>query len=249
MRLEGKTALVTGGNDGIGLEIARQLSRQGARIVVVARNLQRTDEALAMMQGPAEAIQADLSRADEQDRIVVEVERRWPSLAILVNNAGVQINLPEVGIGAAGMMDALRSEVDLNLTAPITLSLGLMPILARQPEAAIVNISSGLALAPKRTAPVYCATKAGLRTFSQALRYRCEDAATSVMVVDAVMAYVDTDMTRGRDGAKMSAAAAAQAVINGLLNERKEIWVGKTRLLRILHRLSPAIACRILRNG
>ncbi len=120
-------------------------------------------------------LSADLSRLDEQKRIISEVTDRWPDLSILVNNAGVQIDMPATGIGDHGRM-AFRSEIAANLTAPVALCFGLTPVLARQREAAIVNISLGLAIAPKRTAPVYCATKAGLCTFSRALRYRCEDA-------------------------------------------------------------------------
>jgi len=185
----------------------------------------------------------------EQDRVVTEVAGRWPGLAVLVNNAGIQVNLPATGIGDGGMTDALRREVEINLIAPVVLSLGLMPLLARQPEAAIVNIASGLAIAPKRTAPVYCATKAGLRSFSQALRYRCVDAAPAIRVIDVIMSYVDTAMTQDRGGTKIASADAARAVIDGIEADRDEVWVGRTRLLRLIHRLSPTLAARILRNA
>lgn len=249
MQISGKTALVSGGSAGIGLEIARQLADLGATVVIIARDSARAQAAVASHARPIAVIAADLAQAADQDRVIAEIGRAWPDLSILVNNAGTQVNLPTHGVGDDGRMDDLRAEIDLNLAAPVALSLGLMPLLARQPESAIVNIASGLAIAPKRSAPVYCATKAGLRTFSRALRYRCEDAAPTIRVIDVVMALVDTAMTSGRGRGKISAAAAAQAVIDGIANDHREVWVGKTRLLRLISGLAPPLAYRLLRNG
>lgn len=249
MRIEGKLALVTGGSAGIGEAIALQLAAKGAKVIILARRQDRAEAVIAHHPDNIMLLRADLSRSDDQARVVAEVAKLWPDLAILVNNAGIQINMPATGIGDGGQMAAFRSEIEVNLTAPIALSLGLMPLLARQKNAAIVNISSGLAIAPKRSAPVYCASKAGLRTFSQALRYRCEDAAPTIRVVDVIMAFVDTGMTRGRGVNKMSAKDAAHAVIKGIEQDRSEVWVGKTRLLRAVSRLSPALAYRLLRNA
>jgi len=249
MRLENKWALVTGGNTGIGEQVALALVVKGAHVVIVARNRERAEAVTASHPDRMTFIQADLSLPDEQDRVVREVTQRFPQLAILVNNAGVQINMPEVSIGAGDQMARFRSEISINLTAPVALSFGLMPLLASQPEAAIVNVSSGLALAPKRTAPVYCASKAGLRTFSRALRYRCEDAAPEIRVIDVIMAFVDTGMTRDRGGKKMSAKTSAKAVVAGIEGRQREVWVSKTRVLRIVSRLLPGLAYRLLRNG
>ena len=249
MKIDGVTALVTGGSAGIGAEIALQLVALGATVVIVARDAERAAAIAARAPGRIETLIADLARPDEQDRVISEVGARWPDLTILVNNAGVQVNLPEIGIGDAGLMAAFRAEIEVNLTAPVALSFGLMPILARQKQAAIVNISSGLAIAPKKTAPVYCATKAGLRIFSRALRYRCEEAAPNVSVMDAVMPLVDTGMTRGRGKGKIQAADAARAVIAGLSAGRSEVWVGKARLLKWISRIAPSLAYRLLREG
>jgi uncharacterized oxidoreductase len=249
MRINGKLALVTGGSTGIGQEIARQLAAKGAKVIIVARDRDRAASTIAHFPDRISLLQADLSLHDEQGRIVAEVTQNWQDLAILVNNAGIQVNMVSAGIGHEERMADLREEIAINLTAPITLSFGLMPLLARQKDAAIVNISSGLAIAPKRTAPVYCATKAGLRIFTRALRYRCEDAAPTIRVIDVVMAFVDTGMTRSRSGSKISATDAAAGVIGGLERNRDEVWIGKTKLLRAINRLSPAVAQRLLRNG
>lgn len=249
MIVEGKTALVTGGSAGIGRELALQLAAAGATVIIVARDADRARTTMAQASGRMTLIEADLSLHEEQDRVVSEAARRFPDLAILVNNAGIQVNLPETGIGDDGSAAKFREEIAINIAAPVALSFGLMPVMARLKEAAIVNIASGLAIAPKRTAPVYCATKSAIRTFSRALRYRCEDAAPSIRVIDVVMALVDTEMTRGRGGGKISAGEAAHAVLKGIEAGKKEVWVGKARLLDLLQRLAPPIAYGRLRNG
>jgi uncharacterized oxidoreductase len=129
------------------------------------------------------------------------------------------------------------------------LSAGLLPLLARQPSAAILNITSGLALAPKKSSPVYCATKAGLRSFTRALRYQCEDALPHVHVVEALPPLVDTAMTHGRGRGKISPEACAAEIVAGLKAGRREIHVGKAKLLRAVIRLSPALGYRIMRDG
>lgn len=247
MKLNGITALVTGGSSGIGLEIAQALKARGVDVILVGRNADRLAAAATTV--GAHTLMADLSKAAEQEKLIAEVTARWPHLSLLVNNAGIQVNMPATGVGDNGQMAAFREEIDLNFTAPIALGFGLMPLLARQRQAAIVNISSGLAVAPKRTAPVYCATKAGLSLFSTALRYRCEDAAAHISVHDVIMDYVETPMTAGRPGKKLPADEAARQVVAGVEAGKPVIWVGKTKLLRVLDRIAPSLARRVLRNG
>ncbi|MEW5686715.1 MAG: SDR family NAD(P)-dependent oxidoreductase [Pseudomonadota bacterium] len=249
MRIDGKTALVTGGSAGIGRQIAWQLAAAGARVIIVARSAAGAAETCAADPDWISWLEADLAKPSGQVRVVAEVARRRSDLAILVNNAGVQVNLPPSGIGDGGVLDAMRAELELNLMAPMALSLGLMPILDRQLDAVCVNISSGLALAPKRTAPGYCASKAGLRAFTRGFRYRCEDAAPAVRVVDAIMPLVDTAMTEGRGAGKISAAAAARGVVAAIRDPRDEVWIGKAGLLRHLARIAPGRAFRLMRNG
>ncbi len=249
MNLSGKLALVTGGSVGIGREMTLQLVEKGARVLVVGRDAARGEAICAMSPTMITFLKADLSKFEEQQRVVSEVTERYPDLAILINNAGIQVSLPDIGMGDAGLSTQMQSEISVNLLAPVTLSFGLMPLLARQKSAAIVNISSGLAFGPKRTAPVYCATKAGLSQFSRGLRYRCEDAAPSIRVVDVIMALVDTQMTRGRGADKMSPADAAKEVIKGMITDQEQVWVGRAKLLRVLYRLNPGLVYRMFRNG
>lgn len=128
------------------------------------------------------------------------------------------------------------------------LSAGMLPILARQPEAAIVNITTGLALAPKKSSPVYCATKAGLRSFTRALRYQVEEFAPHVQVQEVLPPLVDTRMTKGRGSGKLSPEAVAETLVSAIERGTEECYVGKSRLLRLVMRVVPSVAYRILRS-
>jgi uncharacterized oxidoreductase len=249
MKLTGTTVLVTGGARGIGREMTRQLVELGAHVVAVGS----APAALAALQAEygdrvsAEAV--DLSDPDAVDAFGDELPGRHPELSVVINNAGVQNLSDFLTADPREARPVLRRELAVNLDAVISLSTGLLPHLSNRSSAAIVNITSGLAIVPKPSAPVYCAAKSAVRTFTRSLRYQCEDGAPHIQVIDAVLPLVDTDMTRGRGRGKISPAQAAHAVIEGIRRDRAEIYIGKARLLPALMRLSPSLGYRVMRHG
>jgi uncharacterized oxidoreductase len=237
MQLGGKWALVTGGTDGIGLEIARQMRRKGANIIVCGR---REDLLASARDEGFEAIRADLSNADGCQALVQALLQR--PLDILVNNAGMSGNFaPEDPLDLALTDRALF----LNLNAPMHLIGQLLPDLLTRPEAAIVNVTSGLAIAPRAGGPVYCASKAGLRSFTQALRHNLRH--SKVHVIEALPPVVDTAMTRGRiGGSKMSAKECAAQIVDAIESNSNEANVGMVKLLKMVYSISPALARRVM---
>lgn len=236
MRLAGKTALVTGGTDGIGREIARQLRAKGANVVVCGRDPGRL--AAARAEG-LETVEADLSTKAGCDHLVEELD--GAALDILVNNAGM---------GASSDLlnhfDLARTDqaIFLNLNAPMHLIAAFLPRLRERPEAAIVNVTSGLAIAPSGARAIYCATKSGLRSFTQALRHQLKD--TGVRVIEALPPVVETRMTAENPHKKMPAPACAAEIVKAIETGRQEAYIGATRLLRIVSEISPAAARRIM---
>lgn len=249
MNLPGSTILVTGATRGIGRELTRQLVGLGAEVVAAGRDRDRLDALRADYPDRVRPWAVDLADPDAVDTFVHDLPDRHPTLSVIVNNAGVQTLTDFLADDPHTLRQSLRREIAVNLDAVIALSTGLLPHLRSRPSAAIVNITTGLALTPKRSAPVYCATKAGVRVFTRALRYQCQHAAPHIRVIDAVMPLVDTDMTQGRGHGKISPVDAAAAVIAGIRRDAAEIYVGKVKLLRAIMRLSPALGYRILRNG
>ncbi|KPJ51864.1 hypothetical protein AMJ39_09130, partial [candidate division TA06 bacterium DG_24] len=154
-------------------------------------------------------------------------------LNLLINNAGVQRSVDFLR-GARDLVHA-DEEVATNLTAPIHLSALLIPHLRRKEEAAIVNISSGLAFTPLAAVPVYCATKAAVHSLSLCLRHQLRE--TSVRVFEIVPPVVATRLGGSRrrvdeGGYVMSPEAVAAGVLDALQRNEEEVALGAAAGLR-----------------
>lgn len=237
MDLADKTVLLTGGTAGIGQSLARQMLAKGATVIVTGRSPEGLEKSRA---DGFEAIAANLSASDGAEAILSVLGDR--EIDILINNAGqgVDHDFRE----AAPDVNAADDCIYANLNAPIRLIAELLPRLKSKPEAAIVNVTSGLAIAPNAGAAVYCATKAGLRSYTQALRAQLAN--TNVQVIEALPPMVDTQMTAGRGNRKMSAQDCAREIIYAIENDRPEANVGMVKILRLMHSISPKLAARMM---
>ncbi|MDO9369152.1 MAG: SDR family NAD(P)-dependent oxidoreductase [Sphingopyxis sp.] len=236
MDLRGKLALVTGGSDGIGREIALQLQGVGADVIVTGRSAEKLRTMAALGFG---TIAGDLSTPQGVDAVVDGVAGK--PLALLVNNAGVG---SEYELDDIETLDSAARCIRTNLDAPIALCTRLLPALRAQPQATIVNITSGLAIAPRAGGSIYCATKAGLRSYTQAIRHLLKD--SNVRVIEALPPVVETSMTSGRAGKKMSAHDCAAEIVRGIRTGKSEVNAGMVKILQLVHSISPALARRIM---
>ncbi|GHF63076.1 SDR family NAD(P)-dependent oxidoreductase [Seohaeicola zhoushanensis] len=236
MDMKGRSILVTGASRGIGAELAAQLVARGARVIGVAR---RPFEAEGVS-----AIALDLGAEGAGRDLADRVARDHPDCSGLIANAAVMAHVDLT----RGIHDAeIAMEIAINLTGPVQLATAMLPQLAANGPSFVNFVTSGLAIAPRAEAAVYCATKAGLRSFARSLRNQCRDAGLRVQVSETVMTLVETSLSREMAGRYPPGRAAAD-LIAGLEAEREEIWIERTRLLRLVNRLSPALACRILRG-
>lgn len=236
MDVRGKLALVTGGSDGIGREIALQLQAAGADVIVTGRSSEKLQTMTALGFG---TIAGDLSTPAGVDAVVAGVASK--PLALLVNNAGVG---SEYELDKTETLENAAHCIRTNLDAPIALCTRLLPVLRAQPEAAIVNVTSGLAIAPRAGGSVYCATKAGLRSYTQAIRHLLKD--SSVRVIEALPPVVETNMTAGRAGKKMRAHDCAAEIVRGIRTGKREVNAGMVKMLQLVYSISPALARRIM---
>lgn len=256
MMLRNRTVVITGASSGIGRELALLLARYECKLILTGRNRDRLLDVANAVSGTA--IIADLSSPASVKALCHQVSTDHPDVSILINNAAVQLNGLFSGTNGDRWFDDIAFETQVDFIAPIQLCALLLPLLRRQSlrngtPSAVVNVSTGLALAPKKTAAVYCAAKSGLRTFSKAFRFQAEaekkQGGADIRVVDVILPLVDTDMTHGRGTGKISADAAASGIIDGLAAEKNEIFVGKAKLLRTLNRLAPALSGQMFRNS
>lgn len=239
LRAKPTTILLTGATSGIGAELLALLRAEGHQIIAVSR----TASTLSAEHGLT-CYDCDLANPKAVEAIATTLATNHPDIRIIINNAALQ--LPARLDDPAIDTDMLAAEVSINLLAPAIIARAFLPMFKALSEpAAIVNISSGLVFYPKTTTALYCATKAALHSLSQSLRYQCEG--SPIHVVEVILPLVDTPMTEGRGRGKMPAEVAARAIISGISKGRKEVYVGKAQLLRILNWVAPIIPRRILK--
>ena len=190
MRLAGKSAVITGSTKGIGLGIARAFAREGARVVVNARNAGDCAAVAKEMSG-AIPIAADLSRSDEVRRLAREATQALGGrVDILVNNAGQPRVAPSEALPEADY----RYTLDLNLNAYFVLAQEIGRGMLERRSGSIINVTSvnGTLAFPKRLA--YCVSKAGANMITKVLAI--EWAASGVRVNAIAPGYVETDFIK-----------------------------------------------------
>jgi short-subunit dehydrogenase involved in D-alanine esterification of teichoic acids len=233
--------LITGGSSGIGLALAKELLRLHNTVIVCGRDQEKLD-AVRHQHPEIHTIQCDVADAEDVARVVDTLRKEHPRLNMIVNNAGVQHRY-DLATGE-DVLARVDQEIGVNLTAVIKLTHLLLPVLSRQPKAAVVNISSLLGLIPKKSSPVYCATKAAVHAFTKALRYQL--AGTTVRVFEVVPPLVDTGMAQGQPGGKITPEALVQEVVQSIRRDRYEVRVGRAKGLMLLDRFFPALMERLV---
>jgi uncharacterized oxidoreductase len=243
MQLIGKNIVITGGTSGIGLELVRLLHSKNT-IVVLASNSQRLD-ALIRKYPAIQTCRVDLTEIMSLETAVSELRNKFTHIDLLINNAAIQ-NAPKFIDGDFGY-SSIEAEIAVNFTAPCALISLFLPKLMNSESAAIMNINSGLGLAPKTSSAVYCGTKAAMNVFSQSLRYQLAE--TNIKVMQAFLPLVDTPMTEGRGTGKLSPQAAAAAIIKGIEQNKEDNYIGKVKILRLLMGIYPPLAQAIMKSA
>jgi uncharacterized oxidoreductase len=242
MKISEKTILITGGSAGIGFAIAKELAAKNNHVIIVGRNAERLEKAAAELTNVT-AIRADISYAEDVDRLVSQIEKEFPSLNIVINNAGAaQMNNL---LTDTNTFEKASTEILTNYLSIISLNEKLLPLLRKQSEAAIVNVSSVVAFAPNSVLAGYSASKAALHSYTQSLRHFLSS--TSVKVFELMPPLVDTEFSAeigGHNGIKPS--VVAEELISALESDSYEIRVGDTELIYQLYRSAPEDALKAM---
>lgn len=233
MKITENTILITGGATGIGLALAEAFLREGNQVIVCGRREKKLQEAKSNL--PSLHVRVcDVSNYSARENLFQWATQAFPNLNILINNAGIQkeIDLSKGSVDLSGD----ENEIDINLKAPIHLCAMFIPHLIEHREAAIVNITSGLAFTPLAIVPIYCATKAALHSFSQSLRHQLRH--TPIKVFEVAPPIVDTELDRGarekreQENIEISPMEVAEAVLSEMKEDQVEIVIGLAKNLR-----------------
>jgi 2-deoxy-D-gluconate 3-dehydrogenase len=190
--LKGRVAVVTGGNGGIGLGMARGLAGAGAAIVVSGRNAEKSRRAvdeLGRLGATAVAIEADVADESAVNALVQGTVDRFGRLDILVNNAGMNIRKPVHELTLAEW----RRVIDTNLTSAFLSSRAAYPIMKKNGGGKIINIGSMMSIFGASFAPAYAASKGGMVQLTRAM---ASGWARDNIQVNAVLpGWIDTELT------------------------------------------------------
>ena len=193
MKLTGNCILITGGGSGIGRGLAQSFHALGNQVIIAGRRRHVLDETTAANPG-IRSLTVDIERPGSIKDFAARLVSEFPALNVLINNAGI-MRTEKLLHQQPDLADA-ESIVATNLLGPIRLTAALLPHLQKQLNAAIINVSSGLAFLPLVLTPTYCATKAAIHSYTLSLRYQLK--ATNIEVLELIPPYVATDLMNGR---------------------------------------------------
>ena len=243
-RLQNNNILITGGTSGIGFELVKRFYELDNRIIVSSSS--KTNLEKLKLEFPnITTIVCNLSDFISVQNLITRCLNEHGDINIVINNAGIQYNY--TWTEEPDGFKKIIMETNVNFISPMLLCYGLLPILTEKESSAIINVSSGLAFAPKMQAPVYCATKAAVHNATKALRYQLEN--TEVKVFEIIPPLVDTAMTKGRGKGKISPEALVDEFLQDFKSTKFESNIGKVKMLRFIQRVSPKLADRIMKGA
>lgn len=227
MNLKGNTVLITGGSEGIGFALAREMVADND-VIICGRDEGKLALAAEKIPGLHTEI-CDVTVERQRRAMVERLLDSHPKLNVLINNAGAKRHTDLLtGEGVAG---AMRHDMGLNFEAPVALCTELLPHFRSLPEAAVVNVTTGLVHLPKAEQTFYCAAKAALHSYTQSLRWVLSGSGVSVHEV--LLTLVDTAFHGGKLPKGVRAIGpeeAARRTVRGLRRAKEEIYVGKAAL-------------------
>ena len=192
--LKGKTALITGGNGGIGLGIAEGFAESGANLAIAARNTEKTQEVVTKFNGkntPTIGIEVDVSDLESVENMVADTLKAYGSIDILVNNAGIGIrNLPQ-----EYDIEDWNKVIDINLTGAFLSSKAVYPSMKKQGAGKIINIGSMTSIFGLDWAVAYASSKGGIVQLTKTLAVSW--AKDGIQANTILPGWIHTDLTQG----------------------------------------------------
>jgi uncharacterized oxidoreductase len=244
MKLTNRTILITGGSAGIGLAFALKFLELGNQVIVTGRRQSVLDE-LRANYPKLHTIQSDVADSAQIAALARRVTAEFPKLDVLMNNAGIMLH-KNLKVPAADL-DRLTTEMDINLGGVIRTTSAFIDILTVN-KGTLINVSSGLAFVPLSSAPIYCATKAAVHSYTQSLRFQLEESGVEVieLMPPAIKTALSADLPEGGLVALISTDELLKQTFAAFRNGKLEIRPGQANLLALMRRLAPGFMNRQL---
>jgi uncharacterized oxidoreductase len=244
MNLNDKKVLITGGSIGIGLELAKQISNEGAKVMICARSLKPLEKARKENQS-LEIAQCDVTNQDQAQALLDQIKGQFGGIDILINNAAV---FRRFNILDDYPIEKQLEEIDINLKGPVLVTNVFLKELMKSKEPIIVNLTSPSAYMPMAASQIYSATKSAIQSWTKSLRHQLRK--TNIKVVELNPPAVDTRMNSNNPdlaGMKlMSPERFAQLAVKGLIKGRNEILVSHASAMKLMTRIAPRVAFGII---
>nr|BDT27749.1 SDR family NAD(P)-dependent oxidoreductase [Bacteriovorax sp. HI3] len=246
MKLSNNTVLITGGTSGIGFELAKQLLELDNTVIITGRDQDKLNKTKSLLPN-VHTIQSDINDPRDIATLYAEVASKFPSLNILVNNAGYS---KIFNLNKNSELEELTREVTTNLNAPIWLTQQFLPLLSLQNEAAIINVTSAVGFFPIPTTPIYSATKAGLHSFTISLREQLKY--TPIKVFELAPPATQTSLLETFDKQDtdelkpMPVEKLVSFAIKGLKNDTFEIRPGQSNQIYYLSKFYPNLVLKLI---
>ncbi|NDI98739.1 SDR family NAD(P)-dependent oxidoreductase [Flavobacterium sp. LaA7.5] len=240
MKLQNNTILITGGTSGFGFEFTKRFLELGNTVIITGRNQEKLDETKEVFPD-VHTYQSDVSKPEDIISLYNQVTERFPDLNIIINNAGI---MRKIVLHDTYELTDITQEVDIDLIGPIRMVQQFLPHLKKQQNAAIMNVTSGIALMTFPIAPIYSASKSGLRAYTKALRVQLKK--TNIKVIELVAPGSSTplnDKFLGEEGVRASALMAPEKIVDdaikGMQKDKEEVYPGISKVLKVISRLAP----------
>src|SRR5437879_3733910 len=237
INIRNRTILITGGSAGIGLAFALKFLELGNEVIVTGRRQALLDEVKAKYP-KLHTIQSDVADSAQIAALAARVKADFPKLDVLMNNAGIMLH-KNLKVPAADL-GGLAVEVDVNLGGVIRMTSVFVDILTAN-KGTLINVSSGLAFVPLSSAPIYCATKAAIHSYTQSLRFQLEESGVEVieLMPPAVKTALSADLPEGGLVALMTTDELIKQTFAAFRAGKPEIRPGQANLLALMRRLAP----------
>ena len=240
MKISNHTILITGGTSGIGLELVKKFYSQNSLVVV-----SKSDSNLKELKSKYPKIQilkCDLSDINQVKDLIKTCNKDFPKINILVNNAGIELNYDFEN--SIEVFDKILEEINVNFTSPILLTAGLISLLKKNNESAIINVSSGLIYGHKKNAVIYTATKSAIHGATISLREQLKD--SSIKVFELIPPLTNTPLTKNNPHKKLSTQKLVDEFLKKFENDEFEINIGIIKYLKFIQSLFPNLTKKII---